>query len=97
MICAEDVEELFRFGHIASPEERQLLADEKAIRFGRSIRRLKTIATLFSNIIEFAYHKPSTTQPRELTDSGLICSYVISILITSSMVNHFPRISNLRR
>jgi hypothetical protein len=26
---AEDIEELFRFGHIA-PEERQLLADEKA-------------------------------------------------------------------
>jgi hypothetical protein len=27
---AEDIEELWRFGHIASPEERQLLADEKA-------------------------------------------------------------------
>ena len=34
-------------------------------------RRLKTIATLFSNIIKFAYHKPSTTQPQELTDSGI--------------------------
>jgi hypothetical protein len=29
-ICAEDIEELFRFGHIASPEKRQLLAYEKA-------------------------------------------------------------------
>jgi hypothetical protein len=27
---AEDIEELFRFGHIANPEERQLLAEEKA-------------------------------------------------------------------
>lgn len=26
----EDVKELFRFGHIANPEERQLLAEEKA-------------------------------------------------------------------
>ena len=29
-LCVEDIEELFRFGHIASPEERQLIADEKA-------------------------------------------------------------------
>ena len=40
-IWAEDSEELFRFGHIASPEERQLLADEKA---GKLVSRQQRIA-----------------------------------------------------
>ena len=38
---AEDIEELFRFGHIASPEERQLLADEKA---GKIVSQQQRIA-----------------------------------------------------
>jgi hypothetical protein len=38
---AEDIEELFRFGHITSPEERQLLADEKA---GKIVSQQQRIA-----------------------------------------------------
>jgi hypothetical protein len=40
-ICAKDIEELFRFGHIASPEERQLLADQKA---GKIVSQQQRIA-----------------------------------------------------
>jgi hypothetical protein len=38
---AEDIEELFRFGHIASPEERRLLADKKA---GKIVSQQQRIA-----------------------------------------------------
>ena len=40
-LCVEDIEELFRFGHIASPEERQLIADEKA---GKIVSQQQRIA-----------------------------------------------------